>query len=165
MCVFRDEPGGYPLLARRCPASRWREPGLRLSCGTWEGVFGNCRLSGGERESPSGECPVGRQSTGRRHAGGPARSSDEAPVMGRSEGAGTSPGRRSGVPTRPLSTLLMCPAERFKPRTARNWGWPEDTIGVGVALPLRGWPPSGRGAEEARGHWLADCAGQGRRGG
>ena len=22
------------LLARRCPAQRWREPGLRLSCGT-----------------------------------------------------------------------------------------------------------------------------------
>jgi len=51
------------LLARRCPASRWREPGLRLSCGTWEGVPGHCRCSGGERESPSRECPVGRQST------------------------------------------------------------------------------------------------------
>src|SRR5258708_35804211 len=26
------------LLARRCPAQRWREPDLRLSCGTWEGA-------------------------------------------------------------------------------------------------------------------------------
>ena len=34
-CVLRDEPGGCPdLLARRCPAQRWREPGLRLPCGT-----------------------------------------------------------------------------------------------------------------------------------
>src|SRR5258708_9043933 len=26
------------LLARWCPAQRWREPDLRLSCGTWEGA-------------------------------------------------------------------------------------------------------------------------------
>ena len=29
---------GAVLLARRCPAYRWRESGLRLSWGTWEGV-------------------------------------------------------------------------------------------------------------------------------
>src|SRR6266581_4857138 len=35
-CRSREEPGGLPvLLARRCPACRWREPGLRLACGTW----------------------------------------------------------------------------------------------------------------------------------
>ena len=29
---------GARLLARWCPAQRWREPDLRLSCGTWEGA-------------------------------------------------------------------------------------------------------------------------------
>jgi len=29
---------GARLLAGRCPVWRWRESGLRLSCGTWEGV-------------------------------------------------------------------------------------------------------------------------------
>jgi len=39
-------------LARWCPAQRWREPGLRLSCGTWEGVPRHCRPGGdGEREN------------------------------------------------------------------------------------------------------------------
>jgi len=51
------------LLVRRCPPSRWRPPGLRLSCGTWEGAPGNCRPSGVERESPSPGCPVGRRNT------------------------------------------------------------------------------------------------------
>jgi hypothetical protein len=39
-------------LARRCPAWRRREPGLRLLHGTWEGVPRHCRLGwvGGERE-------------------------------------------------------------------------------------------------------------------
>ena len=47
------------VLARRCPAYRWREPGLRLWCGTWEGVPGNCRFGSGERECPSREFPAG----------------------------------------------------------------------------------------------------------
>ena len=40
------------LLARWCPACRWREPGLRRSCGTWEGAPGYCCFSGGGRECP-----------------------------------------------------------------------------------------------------------------
>ena len=34
------------LLARRCPAYRRREPGLRLSRGTWEGWPRYCRQQG-----------------------------------------------------------------------------------------------------------------------
>ena len=48
---------GARRLVRWCPAQRWREPCLRLSCGTWEGVSGNCRLSSGERECPSRGVP------------------------------------------------------------------------------------------------------------
>jgi len=42
---------GARLLARRCPACRWREPGLPLLHGTWEG---GCRYwcsSHGERSA------------------------------------------------------------------------------------------------------------------
>ena len=44
---------GARLLARWCPACRRREPGLRLPCGTGEGVSGHI-LPGqvGERERP-----------------------------------------------------------------------------------------------------------------
>src|SRR5438034_2178866 len=45
---------GTRLLARRCPAYRRREPGLRLSRGTWEGWPRYCRQQGrleGERSS------------------------------------------------------------------------------------------------------------------
>jgi hypothetical protein len=41
------------LLARWCPAWRRREPGLRLSCGTWESAPRYCLPGeGGERETP-----------------------------------------------------------------------------------------------------------------
>jgi hypothetical protein len=47
----RDESGGRPLTARRCPACRRREPGLLLVHGTWEGVSRHCRSPcGGGRE-------------------------------------------------------------------------------------------------------------------
>ena len=46
---------GARLLARRCPAYRRREPGLRHSWGTGEGAPGHCRTSCGGREGvPSG---------------------------------------------------------------------------------------------------------------
>jgi len=35
---------GVRLLARRCPACRWREPGLRRPSGTGEGAPGYCLL-------------------------------------------------------------------------------------------------------------------------
>jgi hypothetical protein len=48
---------GARLLARWCPACRWREPGLRLLHGTWEGRPRHCRPVGwgGERERPEAE--------------------------------------------------------------------------------------------------------------
>jgi hypothetical protein len=48
---------GARLLARRCPACRRREPGLRLLHGTWEGGCRYWRLSHNERgvERKSGE--------------------------------------------------------------------------------------------------------------
>jgi hypothetical protein len=68
------------LLARWCPAWRWREPGLLLLHGTWEGRF-RYGQAGGQRETPKRLHRKGL-STDAEHAGGPARSSDEAPVMG-----------------------------------------------------------------------------------
>src|SRR5437899_1126711 len=74
------------LLARWCPAYRWREPGLRRPSGTGEGVSGYCPPLAGDRGELSAvqEVPVGG---GVRvpvagGAGGPARSSGEGPVMG-----------------------------------------------------------------------------------
>jgi hypothetical protein len=48
---------GARVLARRCPACRRREPGLRHARGTWEGVARHgCRVGdGGERECPEAE--------------------------------------------------------------------------------------------------------------
>src|ERR1022692_802836 len=44
---------GARLLARRCPACRRREPGLRLPCGTGEGVCGYIWPDqAGDREQP-----------------------------------------------------------------------------------------------------------------
>ena len=43
---------GVRLLARWCPAWRWRESGLRHSCGTGESVSGNIP-SGGRGEGAS----------------------------------------------------------------------------------------------------------------
>jgi hypothetical protein len=68
------------LLARWCPAWRRREPGLRLSCGTWESAprYGRA-LKGGERENPERLKRKGL-STDAGRAGGPARSSGETPA-------------------------------------------------------------------------------------
>ena len=43
---------GVRLLARRCPACRWREPGLRRPSGTGEGVPGYCPAQAGDRGEP-----------------------------------------------------------------------------------------------------------------
>src|SRR6185295_12721681 len=70
------------LLARWCPACRRREPGLRLSRGTWEGWPRYCRPTGwreGARAS-GGTCEA--LSTVAGSAFGPTHSSEEAPVMG-----------------------------------------------------------------------------------
>ena len=49
-----DEPGGCPgVLARWCPAYRWREPGLRRPHGTAEGWPGYCPLQGARGSPPS----------------------------------------------------------------------------------------------------------------
>jgi hypothetical protein len=78
---------GARLLARRCPACKRREPGLRLLHGTWEGECRHClcralRGAGsGERERVVRLNPE-TLSTVAAPAGGPARSSGEAPVMG-----------------------------------------------------------------------------------
>jgi hypothetical protein len=74
---------GARLLARWCPAWRWREPSLRLSYGTWEG---ECRYCWSGHGLVRGSASSGRNrealSTVAALAGGPARSSGEAPVMG-----------------------------------------------------------------------------------
>src|SRR5215472_1334284 len=70
------------LLARRCPAYRRREPGLRLSRGTWEGWPRYCRQQGGERERAQAGGTCEALSTVAGLAFGPAHSSGEAPVMG-----------------------------------------------------------------------------------
>lgn len=76
---------GARLLARRCPAWRRREPDLRLLHGTWEGVAPTRRRRTGCGDA-RGSTPSGRNrkalSTVAGHAGGPARSSEEVPVMG-----------------------------------------------------------------------------------
>ena len=76
---------GARWLARRCPAYRRREPDLLLLHGTWEGGCRYCPsvLNGavGERESVVRRKPE-TLSTDAVPAGGPARSSGEALVMG-----------------------------------------------------------------------------------
>jgi len=49
------------LLARRCPACRWREPGLRLACGstgrrvlTLRPQRGGCERERAKRQEPRG---------------------------------------------------------------------------------------------------------------
>ena len=70
------------LLARWCPACRRREPGLRLPCGTGEGVPGYALfVRAGERECPKRRHRKGLSTVAGR-AGGPVRSSDEGPVTG-----------------------------------------------------------------------------------
>ena len=71
---------GTRLLARWCPAWRRREPGLRLSCGTWESAprYGRA-FEGGERENPKRLKREGLSTVAGR-AGGPARSSGETPA-------------------------------------------------------------------------------------
>ena len=71
------------MLARWCPAQRWREPGLRLLCGTVEGVPGYCRLRplagrDGDREILAGTRQELSTVAGR--AVGPARSSGDVPA-------------------------------------------------------------------------------------
>ena len=70
------------LLARRCPAYRRREPGLRLPRGTWEGWPRYCRQFGGERERAQAGGTCEALSTVAGLAFGPVHSSGEAPVMG-----------------------------------------------------------------------------------
>jgi hypothetical protein len=82
---FRMSLAGARVLARWCPAWRRREPGLRLARGTWEGGCRHCvpALWGGwvRGSAPSG---WNREalSTVAASAGGPARSSGEALVIG-----------------------------------------------------------------------------------
>src|SRR5664280_2717434 len=74
---------GAHLLARRCPAQRRRDPRLRLSQGTWEGADMVPRSGfGGARGSAPGGRNREELSTVAAVAGGPSRSSDEAPVTG-----------------------------------------------------------------------------------
>jgi len=70
------------LLARRCPACRRREPGLRLSRGTWEGRprYG-CRWGVVARGSASSGGNRKALSTVAGLALGPAHSSEEPSVM------------------------------------------------------------------------------------
>src|SRR5665811_452670 len=83
---FRDEPGGCPYLARRCPAWRRRESGLRLLYGTWEGESRHSRWLLATDRRRQGVSQAGRTreglSTVARLAGGPVRSSGEVLVMG-----------------------------------------------------------------------------------
>src|SRR5690348_14934735 len=76
---------GARVLARWCPACRRREPGLRLLYGTWEGRCRYC-LAASLARTARGSAPTGRireaLSTDAASAGGPARRSDEAPVIG-----------------------------------------------------------------------------------
>jgi len=70
------------LLARWCPACRRREPGLRLPHGTGEGVswyWPASRAGPSDREHPKRLNRKGLSTVAGR-AGGPVRSSDEAPV-------------------------------------------------------------------------------------
>ena len=70
------------FLARWCPACRRREPGLRLPCGTGEGVPGYALVvRPGERECPKRPHRKGLSTVAGR-AGGPVRSSGEGLVMG-----------------------------------------------------------------------------------
>jgi hypothetical protein len=77
---------GARLLARWCPAWRWRESGLRLLHGTWEGGCRYCHPCAGRRGAVRGSALGGGNrealSTDAARAGGPARSSDEALVIG-----------------------------------------------------------------------------------
>jgi len=70
------------LLARRCPACRRREPGLRLPHGTGEGASW-CWLAScagpADREVPKRLNRKGLSTVAGR-AGGPVRSSGDAPV-------------------------------------------------------------------------------------
>ena len=70
---------GARLLARWCPAWRRREPDLRLPCGTWESASRYRPARPGSREFPKRMKREG-QSTVAGRAGGPARSSGEAPA-------------------------------------------------------------------------------------
>ena len=73
---------GAEFLARRCPAWRRREPDLRLSHGTWEGMprYG-FHFGASERECAEQQnCEASSTDAG--CAGGPARSSGETLVMG-----------------------------------------------------------------------------------
>ena len=72
---------GARLLARWCPAWRWREPDLLLLRGTGEGVSRNCRpdVSDGERECPKRRPRKGLSTVAGR-AGGLACSSCEVPA-------------------------------------------------------------------------------------
>ena len=71
------------LLARRCPACRRREPGLRLSRGTWEGQSRHCHPR--EDRVARGSVPSGGNreglSTVAGLAFGPTHSSAEASVI------------------------------------------------------------------------------------
>ena len=87
----RDESGGCPLfLARRCPACRRREPGLRLLA--WNvGRHASTLLSRMARGSCRAAETVKAVSTVAGRAGGPARSSCEVPA-GRGGGGAKGPG-------------------------------------------------------------------------
>ncbi len=90
----RDESGGVSVFpARRCPACRRREPGLRLLQGTWEGTPRYCgpRSGGPARGSCRIGCAGEAVSTVAGRADGPARSSCEAPA-GRGGGGAKGPG-------------------------------------------------------------------------
>lgn len=53
---------GVRLLARRCPACRWREPGLRRSSGTGEGVSRTPPASADERGESRSRVTLGAAS-------------------------------------------------------------------------------------------------------
>ena len=82
---------GARFLARRCPACRRREPGLRLLRGTWEGTPRHCSSDGWREGGCRAAETVKAVSTVAGRAGGPARSSCEAPA-GRGGGGAKGPG-------------------------------------------------------------------------
>ena len=105
----RTSLAGARLLARRCPAWRRRESGLRLSRGTWEGGrrYRVPALRGGQAR---GSAPSGRNrkalSTVAGSAGGPARRC--AGINRHGGGDGRALHRRSSEPRWPRA-VRRCP--------------------------------------------------------
>ena len=92
-----DEPGGCLLIGQVVSGMEVARAWFGLWCGTWEPVVPRPRAASGAvvacgrwwKGGPQAADPRGA-STDAGHRGGPDRSSDEGPVMGWSEGEGSS---------------------------------------------------------------------------